>query len=542
MEEKIETALIQHVPIRRGRFLVTLFLCLASVGGWTQQLNVAELDTTAGRTFRFQSYTGPEPIVQTIPQISGIGEVLSRNLRAGGARGSYFGKYTVIRAYQASETSLLSADLIVLDAHATIDDIRNVQRIVAGYLVAEFGYDANQAARLSMLVTTYNAAHRGDIATLSQKYTPLVMSHLTAENAGIALSYTDWPGKTRLIIPLGVAPASQTAGGGTGGAPVGPGGPVAAAPGGGAAPSTTGAAPGSAGTPGGAAKGGAATTSGAAGAAKGGTQPTGGGATGGTTQAGGAAPAAGAPPGAGALPGAGASPSASTPGPNAGKPSAGGQAGAPSSPGTAGAAPSGTQPSGAPPAGTSTPAAGGRPRGLPRVFGIAWWWLLLALLALILLALVVFVLVRLIRQLATPSYEHELARSIREGHSLVEMVVIPQNRHIGNRNVHYLRPGGTASVGSGAATFLIYFVPVPRRVALLKYDGSEYTFIPLKTELFPGASGPVLDCLGKGIPARSLRGYRFTILFRRFVPPLEEINRLMRSTRAGSQRRIPPQP
>jgi len=140
--------------------------------------------------------------------------------------------------------------------------------------------------------------------------------------------------------------------------------------------------------------------------------------------------------------------------------------------------------------------------------------------------------------LMMPSYERELARSLDEGHPLVEMLVVPQNRRIGHRNIHYLKPGSTASVGSGSARFLVYFVPVPRRMALLKYDGRAFSFVPLKSELFPGLSGPVSDCLGKGIPARSLRGYRFTIVFRRFMPPLEEINALMRSTRAGAQRRI----
>jgi len=278
------------------------------------------------------------------------------------------------------------------------------------------------------------------------------------------------------------------------------------------------------------------------------------GSTGGTAapgRAGAQAPGATTQPGGAASPG-GTTPGGTAAGPNAGQPATGGQAGPSASPGTSGTSPSGTSPSGTSPSGTSpsgtspagatAPGAGAKPRGTPALFGIAVWWLLLGLAALVLLALVVFLLVRLIQRLTTPSYERELARSIHEGHPLVEMVVIPQNRHIGNRNIHFLRPGATVSVGSGGATFLIYFVPVPRRMAQLKYDGSAYNFIPLKTELFPGLSGPVLDCLGKGIPARSTRGYRFTIVFQRFVPPLDEINRLMRSIRTGSQRRIPPQP
>lgn len=482
---------------RCTRFLVPLLLCLAAAGGWSQQLDVDELDTTAGRSFPFESYTGPQPVVQSVPQIAGIGEVLSRGLESGGTSGDYFGKYSVVRAFQPADTSLLSADIIVLGARAQIDDIRNVQRIVAGYLRAAFGYDLGQADRLAVLVTNYNAAYRGNIGALSQKYTPLVMSYLAADNAGIALRYTEWPGKTRLIVPLGHAAGAQA---GAAGAPAGapPTGPAGTVPAGSAAPASTPGAVGSAGpVTGGAAAGGAA--SGGAGS-PGAAAPAEAGPAGGAAQAGGTPPAWTAPAG-------------------------GATAGGPSAPAGAG--------------GTPASAEAGTPR-TPGLFGIAWYWWLLALGALLVLALLVLLVVRLIDRLLRPSYEREFHKSVREGHPLVEMIVIPQNRRIGHRNVHYMQPGATATVGSGRARFLIYFVPVPRRMALLRYDGRTYSFVPLKSDLFPAASGPVSNCMDKVIPARSPRGYRFSIVFRRYIPPLEEINRLMRSTRTGAPRRLPP--
>jgi len=348
-----------------------------------------------------------------------------------------------------------------------------VQRIVAGYLRAAFGYDPGQADRLAVLVTKYNAAYRGNIAVLSQKYTPLVMSYLAADNAGLGLRYTEWPGRTRLIVPLGHAAGAQAgAAGAQAGAP--PTGPAGTVPAGSAAP---GAAPGAGGSVG----------------------PPVGGAAAGSTAPGGAAT-----------------------GPS-------GQAVPPSSTGGEAAA-----------GGTSASAEAGTPPRRPGLFGISWYWWLLALAALLVLALLVLLIVRLIDRLLSPSYEREFHQSVREGHPLVEMIVIPQNRRIGHRNVHYLKPGATATVGSGRARFLVYFVPVPRRMALLRYDGSTYSFVPLKSDLFPGTSGPVSNCLDKTIPARSPRGYRFTIVFRRFIPPLEQINRLMRSTRPGAPRRLPP--
>jgi hypothetical protein len=184
-------------------------------------------------------------------------------------------------------------------------------------------------------------------------------------------------------------------------------------------------------------------------------------------------------------------------------------------------------------------AAGTAPRPKPGLFEIRLVWWLLALAALLLLAALVFLFTRLIGRLLGPSYERELRRSLRDGHPLVEMVVIPQNTHIGHRNVHYLRPGSSGRVGSGRSMFLVYFVPVPRRMAILRYDGRSYSFVPLKPDVFPGVSAPLSDCLGKSIPACSLHGYRFTIIFRRFLPPLEQINRLMRSTQPGAPKRLP---
>ena len=484
----------EHASHGCTRLLIPLLLCLAVAGGWSQQVDVMELDTTAGRSFRFQSYVGPEPVFESIQQIAGIGEVLSRNLLAGGDRGDYFGKYTVIRVFQPSDTARLSADVIVFGARAQIDDIRNVQRIVAGYLAAAFGYDVNQAYRLAVLVTKYNAAYRGDIPALSRKYTPLVMSYLSAENAGIALNHAEWPGKTRMVVPLGVAAGAQA-----GAAPTRPAGP--AGPAAGAAGSAAASPP---------AVGGRPVSPNAAPAP-----------AGGSVQGSATAPAGGSAPAGGTAP---AGPSAS-----------GQQVIAPG--GMAPSSSTGGQPT--TPTGAAAAAAGGAPPPKSGLFGISLVWWLLALAALLLLALLVFLFMRLIGRLLSPSYERELRRSAREGHPLVEMVVIPQNRRIGHRNIHYLKPGSSGSVGSGRSTFLIYFVPVPRRMGILRYDGRSYSFVPLKSDLFPGISAPVSDCLGKSIPARSLRGYRFTIIFRRFLPPLEQINRLMRSTGLGGPRRLP---
>ncbi len=76
-----------HRAVRMSGVLITLVLVFMAARAWSQQVDVRELDTTAGYVARFQNYQGHEPVVESIPQIEGIGEVLSRNLRADSGRG-----------------------------------------------------------------------------------------------------------------------------------------------------------------------------------------------------------------------------------------------------------------------------------------------------------------------------------------------------------------------------------------------------------------------------------------------------------------------
>jgi hypothetical protein len=438
-------------------------LTIAAVAAWPQELAKDELGTAAGRTFSFQTFQGPQPITQSAEEIVGIGKVLWRTLSTNGTHGNYFGKYEVIRVFEPFQTRLLGADIIVFNDGARVNALDNVKRIIAGYLETAFGLSPADAARLSVLITKYNAAHRGDIAYLSQKYSPDVMSHLTEENAGIALSYAVWPGKTRLLIPFAHAAKGQPSVGVT------PGQTETAATRGQVGADTT------------FAPSGGATTIGPATEGAGGT-----GVTGGTTSS------SGGPDGSPAM----------------ARPESQGISSQTASP-------------------SASRVVTGFLGGFLSIGNLRW----LILFALVLVAILAFLVVSILRTILSPAWARAVLRSVSEGHPLVEMVVTTQNRRIGMRNVHYLRPGASATVGSGRSKFLIYFVPVPRRMAILTYDGEKFTFVPLKVKLFPSLVGPLADCLGKVIPAKSTRGYPFTIVFRAFVSPIEEINRLMHSIR-----------
>jgi hypothetical protein len=104
-----------------------------------------------------------------------------------------------------------------------------------------------------------------------------------------------------------------------------------------------------------------------------------------------------------------------------------------------------------------------------------------------------------------------------------------QNPNIGTRNIHPVPPGSRRSVGGDGSTFLIYYVPMPRRIGEIHNDGKQYRFIPKRSEHFPELDKPLGGCLDKPIRAVSSSGREVTFHFHEYVSPLEQLNRLMRS-------------
>ena len=157
------------------------------------------------------------------------------------------------------------------------------------------------------------------------------------------------------------------------------------------------------------------------------------------------------------------------------------------------------------------------------------FYALAVLLALVLL----YLLYRLIRwglyALSIPSFKRIFHRESNQ--HLLLMRVSFQNPNIGLRNVHPVAPKSSKTVGGRGSNFLIYYVPVPRRIGEIHNDGSKYIFVPKRTRYFPDLDGPLPDCLGREILAYSTRGHLITFEFTEYVSPLEKINRLMLSIR-----------
>jgi hypothetical protein len=181
--------------------LVFGILLALGVPAGAQQVAEEEL-RSADREIQFENYSGPHERIDTAEEIKAIGYLLASSLVQDGRTGRFLTKYTLLRALDPREAGKFDADILSIEAEARVDHIDNVRRILSGYLEGAFAYTAVDARLLARFATVYNAVYRGNLGYFGAKYKAVVMSHLSAANAGISTRYYEWPGSTRLLIPL----------------------------------------------------------------------------------------------------------------------------------------------------------------------------------------------------------------------------------------------------------------------------------------------------------------------------------------------------
>lgn len=183
-----------------------LFLAVLGIGASGASLGaqtVAE-DVVKGQEIQgieFKNYVGPHKVIESRLAIQGIGADLGRQVKTGATEADYGRKYRIQRLHDPA-SDLLSADLLILEAGAGVDHIRNLNWILSAYLQQVFGYAVADSDLLASFITRYNAFYRGQLEYIGTHYIPAVAANVTAENAGLALLWSEWPGKTRILIPL----------------------------------------------------------------------------------------------------------------------------------------------------------------------------------------------------------------------------------------------------------------------------------------------------------------------------------------------------
>ena len=157
-------------------------------------------------------------------------------------------------------------------------------------------------------------------------------------------------------------------------------------------------------------------------------------------------------------------------------------------------------------------------------------YILIAAAALVAAVAVILVLLLLRNQARDRGFARFFAAGA-GGQRPIMLKVADQNPYIGSRNIHVVPRGRSMSVGGGGSAFLVYYLPMPRRIGVIRNDGKQYTFIPRRPECFVSLDKPLVGCLDREIVAVSSRGQQVRLVFQEYVSPLERINSLMRSVK-----------
>ena len=169
-----------------------------------------ELQELGGQDIDFINYEGPHEVIDTIDEIMAIGSALGESIGTEYSEFTFSGKYRIIHAVDPTDPDGLDADIFVPLSTARVDHIDNMRRIIAGYLIEAYDYSAADAAVLARFITIYNAVVRGNMQFFEGRYKDIVVENLTPATAGLSRRYDEWPGMSRVVIPL-----SEGAGPGT---------------------------------------------------------------------------------------------------------------------------------------------------------------------------------------------------------------------------------------------------------------------------------------------------------------------------------------
>lgn len=186
------------------RRVLSAILLLTTAALGALDVDEEELQELGTRDIDFINYEGPYERVDTAEEIIGIGRALGAGIEVTPSFNEFTlnARYRIVHAVDPDVEEGLDADIFMPLETAQIDTISNVRRIISGFLQEAYTYDAADADLLARWITIYNAVVRGNINFFEERYKPVVLDYLTPETAGLSRRYDEWPGQSRVVIPL----------------------------------------------------------------------------------------------------------------------------------------------------------------------------------------------------------------------------------------------------------------------------------------------------------------------------------------------------
>jgi len=175
----------------------TFLFILLQINIFSLNYMVEEKEIRTDKKIEFINYEGKRTRVDKTKDVIGIGE------RLAGIEGRLktVGKYSVLHIV-SNKGDKFDADIFIIEKDAEVDHIKNVRAMIAGYLSKSYNYKYDDAYTIATFLTYYNAVYRGNIDYFTSKYKDEVIKNISKNNAGIDISYKNWAGKTRMLIPI----------------------------------------------------------------------------------------------------------------------------------------------------------------------------------------------------------------------------------------------------------------------------------------------------------------------------------------------------
>jgi hypothetical protein len=174
-------------------FIIIVYPCFA--------LEIDKEELNRAKKVQFINYTGVVRNAANARMAENIGIALAKRAEKNDTA-RFFMKYSIQRASSPEEPEKLSADIFSIDRDAKVNHINMIRRILSSYIRTRFGYTDAQSDAIAIVTTYYNAIYRGDLQYIETRYKKVVIDKMNKSNVGLSTKYYEWPGRTKIIIPL----------------------------------------------------------------------------------------------------------------------------------------------------------------------------------------------------------------------------------------------------------------------------------------------------------------------------------------------------
>ena len=197
------------------KVIFSLLLCAATGFLFAAEAEEAQIDTTILDKAYVETYINDKTSVSwknysTGKQIRDMGRRLGAEIKyqeqVNHAESPYAGgspdfKYKAVRIYPGTKAG---ADVIYVERHARVNTIQNMRRIVSGYIERAYDIPMDKADEIAKKVCYWNTNHYNEKSYFKANFQVRVREVFANKTSiiGLARSYRNWPGKTRIVIPF----------------------------------------------------------------------------------------------------------------------------------------------------------------------------------------------------------------------------------------------------------------------------------------------------------------------------------------------------